>query len=280
MRPFLVIARLTFRESTRRKIVLTAIILGTIFLLVFSIGFHLIVQSTIFNDNESARNMIQVERNNGIFLAGIYAVSFLSIAMAALLAADTLAGEITSGTIQTVVTKPIHRSDVVLGKWIGFAGLLGAYQLLMSGGIALSVYLQSGYVAPNVVSGILLIYLESLLIMTIALMCSSILSALATGAVVFGLWGLSFIGGWVEQIGAALQSNTAIQVGIVSSLLIPSEALWRRAAYQMQSPISGMLGMSPFGTISVPSPAMIIYAVIYLIVAFLITLRIFGKRDL
>ncbi len=280
MRPFLVIARLTFRESSRRKIVLTAVILGLIFLLVFSIGFHLVVQSTIYNSNESVVNMIRVERNNGLLLAGLYAVSFLSIAMAALLAADTLAGEITSGTIQTVVTKPIHRSDVVLGKWLGFAGLLGAYQLLMGGGVFLSVFLQTGYAAPNFISGILLIYLESLLIMTIALMCSSILSALATGAVVFGLWGLSFIGGWVEQIGAALQSQTAVQVGIVSSLLIPSEVLWRRAAYDMQSPISGMLGMSPFGTLSVPSPAMIIYAIIYLIAAFLITLRIFGKRDL
>jgi ABC-2 type transport system permease protein len=43
--------------------------------------------------------------------------------MATLLGADTLAGEINSGTIQVIVTKPIRRSDVVFGKWLGFAGL-------------------------------------------------------------------------------------------------------------------------------------------------------------
>ena len=85
--------------------------------------------------------------------------------------------------------------------------------------------------------------------MTVALLCSSRLSALATGAVVFGLYGLAFIGGWVEQIGSVLQNQTAINVGIVSSLIIPSEALWRRAAYEMQSPLSGALGMSPFGDV-------------------------------
>ena len=37
-------------------------------------------------------------------------------AMGALLSADTLAGEISSGSIQTIVTKPLRRSDVVLGK--------------------------------------------------------------------------------------------------------------------------------------------------------------------
>ena len=116
--------------------------------------------------------------------------------------------------------------------------------------------------------------------MTISLSCSSFLSGLATGGVVFGLYGLSFIGGWVEQIGALMQNDTAIQVGIVTSLIIPSEALWRRAAFEMQSPISAALGMSPFGTTSVPSPLMIGYAAIYLALALMTAVSIFKHRDL
>ena len=42
MNPTLIIARLTFREAVRRKIVLTAILLGVGFLIVYSIGFHLL----------------------------------------------------------------------------------------------------------------------------------------------------------------------------------------------------------------------------------------------
>jgi len=111
-------------------------------------------------------------------------------------------------------------------------------------------------------------------------MCSSRLSALATGAVVFGLYGLAFIGGWVEQFGSLFQSQAAINIGIITSLIIPSESLWRRAAYEMQSPLSGVLGISPFGTISVPSILMIVYAVVYLVAATALALRNFNRRDL
>ena len=280
MSSIFIFARLTFREAVRRKIVLTAIILGACFLVIYSIGFHLLINQI---RQVSPTNVTDIASNEGhslLFLMGLYAVTFLSIAMAALISADTLAGEINSGTIQSVVTKPIRRSDVVIGKWLGFAALLGLYVLLMAGGIVLSLWLQSGYLAPHLVAGIALIYMESLLIMSVALMCSSRMSALATGAVVFGLYGMAFIGGWVEQFGSLFQSQTAINIGIITSLIIPSESLWRRAAYEMQSPLSGVLGISPFGTISVPSILMIVYAVVYLVVVTIVALRTFNKRDL
>jgi Cu-processing system permease protein len=283
MKNIRVLARMTFREAMRRRMVLTGLVLGVCFLIIFSIGFHMInaaAYQASSRAGETAGQVIQKEGINVLLLAGLYAVTFLSIAMGALLGADTLAGEINSGTIQTIVTKPVRRSDVVFGKWLGFAGLLGLYVILMAGGTVLSVWLQSGYTAPNLLAGLVLIYLESLLIMTVSLTMSSFLSGLATGGVVFGLYGLAFIGGWIEQIGSILQNQTAIKVGIVTSLIIPSEALWRRAAYEMQSPLAGSLGVSPFGTISVPSPLMIGYAILYLFVALWIGVNIFQNRDL
>ncbi len=216
-----IIARMTFREAIRRRIVLTGLILGLIFLLIFSIGFRMIYSAIMIEASEGGGNamsrVFQAEASNFLLMAGLYAVAFLSVAMGALLSADTLAGEISSGTIQTIVTKPLRRSDVVIGKWLGFAGLLGLYSLLMSGGTVLSVYLQSGYLPDNLLAGLLLIYLEALVVMTVALACSSAMPALATGGLVFGLYGLAFIGGWIEQIGAIFRNETAVQVGIVSS---------------------------------------------------------------
>ncbi len=278
-----VIARMTFREAIRRRIVLTGLVLGIIFLVIFSIGFHLIY-GAITAENAAGSNIrtqiFQAEASNFLLLAGLYAVAFLSVAMGALLSADTLAGEISSGTIQTLVTKPLRRSDVVIGKWLGFAGLLGLYSLLMSGGTVLSVYLQSSYVPDNLLTGLALIYLEAVLVMTVALACSSAMPALATGGLVFGLYGLAFIGGWIEQIGAIFANQTAVQVGIVSSLIIPTEALWRRAIYSMQSPLSSALQMTPFSTLSVPSALMIVYAFIYLLVMLWIAVTTFQRRDI
>ena len=283
MKTISVLARMTFREAIRRRMVLTGLVLGVCFLIIFSIGFHMInaaAYEATSRAGETAGRVLQKEGVNVLLLAGLYAVAFLSIAMGALLGADTLAGEITSGTIQTVVTKPVRRSDVIFGKWLGFAGLLGLYILLMAGGTVLSVWIQSGYTPLHLPEGLVLIYLESLLIMTVSLTLSSALSGLATGGVVFGLYGLAFIGGWIEQFGSLLNNQTAIKVGIVTSLIIPSEALWRRASYEMQTPLSNALGMTPFSAISVPSVLMIVYAILYLLVSLGVAINIFQNRDL
>jgi ABC-type transport system involved in multi-copper enzyme maturation permease subunit len=279
-----VLARMTFQEAIRRRIVLTGLVLGILFLIVFSMGFRFIsvevAREEALDAGGPASNIMLAEMSNFLLQAGLYACTFLSVALGALLGADTLAGEITSGTIQTVVSKPIRRSDVVLGKWLGFAALLALYVLLMTGGTALSVFLQQSYVAPNFLVGILLIFLEAVLIMTISLACSSALSGLATGAVVFGLYGLAFIGGWIEQIGSIIQNATAVQVGIITSLIIPTESLWRRASYEMQGPFSAAMGISPFSSVSIPSGLMVGYALFYLVMALVLANAVFSRRDL
>ena len=285
MSPIGILAKLTFRETMRRRIMLAGLVLGILFLVIYSLGLHFILTqvNSVAEANVPsgvAKTILSVESMNGFLMAGLYAVTFLSIAMAALLGADTLAGEINSGTIQTIATKPIRRADIVLGKWLGFAGLLGAYVLLMGGGVVLSMFLQTGYTPDNLSSGLLLIYMESVLIMTITLMCSAAFPALATGGIVFGLYGLSFIGGWIEQIGAAIHNPTAVKIGIITSLIIPSESLWRRAAFEMQTPLAGVLGVSPFGATSVPSALMVVYAGLYLVITLILSIRIFQKRDL
>ena len=283
MKKIWILARMTFHEAIRRRIVLTGLVLGILFLVIFSVGSRMIsreVASEGENRPAMMARVMQNEMSSFMLNAGLYAVAFLSVAMGALLSADALAGEISSGTIQTVLTKPIRRSDVVLGKWLGFAGLLALYLLLMAGGAVLIVFLQSGYIPQNILTALLLMYLESLLVMTFALMCSSAMPGLATGGTVFGLYGLAFIGGWIEQIGAIFNNHTAVQVGIVTSLLFPTEAIWRRAAFEMQTSLATILQMSPFTTLSVPSMVMVTYAIMYLLSTLAIAVRIFQNRDI
>jgi len=274
-----IIARLTFREAVRRKIVLTGFLLGVAFILLFSVGFYYINQERLTNN--AFQSPITADAfYNTITLTGLYVVNFLMVVMAALVAADTLAGEISTGTIQSLAAKPLRRSEIVLGKWLGFAILLALYVLLMAGGILLSTSLQSGYRMPNMLVGLALMYLAALVVMTITIACSSRLSTLATGGLVIGLYGLAFVGSWVEQIGSVMNSPAAVQVGIVSSLLMPSEAIWRRAAHEMTAPLSRMIAFGPFSTASVPSNAMLIYSGVYLLAALWVAVRQFNRRDL
>jgi Cu-processing system permease protein len=280
MNPVVVIARLTFQEAIRRKIVLAALLLGIAFLVIFDLGFHFIQAD--FNNRSQATPPARFanEAYNVLSLAGMYVVNFLCIAIGALITADTLAGEIQSGTIQATMTKPIPRSAVVLGKWVGQAVLLFLYLTLMGGGVILSVRVLSGYAVPNWLGGLGMIYFNSLIIMTLTLAFSSTLSTLATGGAVFGAFGLAFIGGWVERVGTFMQNSTAINLGILSSLILPSEAMWNKAAGLMTSPLANITGITPFTAAAQPSTLMIVYAFLYLLLVLVIAIRRFGARDL
>ncbi len=275
----IIIARLTFREAGRRKILLAALLLGLIYLAIYGAGFYYV-------DLETRRSQIGpgiIELNqirNFLFMAGLYVVNFLTVMMAVLTSVDTLSGEIASGTIHTLVSKPLQRWEIVFGKWLGFAGMLTLYLLLMAGGTTGLVYLISGYIAPNVLSGLVLLWMNAVLLLGVSLAGGAVLSTLANGVLVFGMYGIAFIGGWIEQIGSFIQNQTAVNVGIISSLIIPSEALWKRAAFEMQSPLVSALGFSPFTAASMPSQIMILYGLMYAVLALLLAIRLFNRRDL
>lgn len=272
------IAKLTFREAARRKILIAAFLLGLAFLIVYGIGFYYINKEI---GNTVGRNPLENnEIRNFLFMAGMYVVNFLVVIMAVLTSIATLSGEISTGTIQTLVAKPLQRWEIVLGKWLGFTLMLVLYLLLMAGGTMALVYLISGYAAPNTLRSFLFLWLNALLLLSVSLLGGSVLSTLANGVLVFGLYSLAFIGGWIEHIGSYLNNQTAINIGIISSLIIPSEALWKRAAHEMSSPLARTIGFSPFSSPSVPSTVMVWYAVGYMLVALFLAIRFFSQRDL
>jgi ABC-type transport system involved in multi-copper enzyme maturation permease subunit len=275
----LVIARLTFREAGRRKILLAAFLLGLVYLVIYGLGFYYVDQDV--NSSQFGPGILELNQiHNFLFMAGLYVVNFLTVMMAVLTSVDTLSGEIASGTIHTLVSKPVQRWEIVFGKWLGFAGMLTLYLLLMAGGTIGLVYFISGYVAPNVLRGMGLLWTNAVLLLGVSLAGGAMLSTLANGVLVFGMFGIAFVGGWIEQIGSFIQNQTAVNVGIISSLLIPSEALWKRAAFEMQSPLVSALGFSPFTSASMPSTAMVLYGVVYAVLALLLAVIFFNRRDL
>ena len=146
------------------------------------------------------------------------------------------------------------------------------------------VFLRSGYIAPHPIRGLGFIWLNALILLTVSFLGGTRLSTLANGVMVFGLYGIAFIGGWIEQIGTFMTnisaSQAAINIGVISSLILPSEALWKRAVYEIQSPLVTTLGFSPWTGQTYPSTIMIVYSIIYLIIMFALAVRFFHLRDL
>jgi Cu-processing system permease protein len=279
MRTIRIIAGLTFREAARRKILLAALAMGGAFLAVFAIGFYYANLDLARNAGHMTGFAVR-ETRAVMVIAGLYVVNFLAVAMSALISLDTLSGEIQSGAIQTLVAKPVRRWQIVVGKWLGFAGIMTLYVLLMGGGVIGAGYAISGSQPRTLLLGFTLIWLNGMLMLSVSFFGGSRLSTLANGVLAFGLYGIAFVGGWVEQFGAIARKQAAVNVGIVASLIFPSDALWRRAAFEMQSPLMSAIGISPFSSMYPPNATMIVYAALYALVALALAVRAFSRRDL
>lgn len=281
----LTITNLTFREAWRKKIFWVALALGLAFIILFGIGFHFILQEALQTNPDRPRslaaNNVMRSQLSGVFLLlGLYAINFLIVMMSALTSAGAISGEISSHTIQTIATKPIRRWEIVAGKLLGQSIMLIFYVIFMAGGLILEVNLMTGYLPPNIVPGLALMMLEGLVVLSITTLGGTIFSTMANGVLVFMLYGIAFAGSWVEQIGAALDSATAVQVGVVAGLIMPSETLWRMASIQMQSRVISAVEFPLVTAYSQPSEAMSVYALLYIAILFGVAIRQFGKRDL
>jgi ABC-type transport system involved in multi-copper enzyme maturation permease subunit len=275
----LTITWLTFHEAWRRRMVQVALVLGVAFVLLYGGGLALIVQE-IRTDPEFTDSGVGLSFGyNLLTMAGFYVVHFLTVMLAIFASVDTISGEIASHTIQTIVTKPIRRWQVLAGKWLGYALMMAVYIGMLTGGILLSLYLVIGYMPPNPLQGALLLLIEALVLVSLSLLCGTRVSTLTNGVLLFMLYGIAFIGSYVEQFGSLLHSQAAVRVGIVTSLLLPVEVLWRRILYVLQPSILRQLP-SPFMSNSVPSAAMVVYAMIYAAVALAFAIRSFNRREL
>jgi ABC-type transport system involved in multi-copper enzyme maturation permease subunit len=278
LRSVVVIARLTFAEAVRRKVIVATGLCGLAFLVLFAIGFHFVVR-----DLGVAVLANRVKRT-GILtfftLAGLYATNFLTLMTAVLLPIDTLSGEIASGVMQTIASKPVRRSAIVLGKWLAFCGVIAGYLALLAGGVLTIVWLRARVALPDLHIGLPLMLLEAIVMLTLSIAGGARFSTVTNGIVAFGFYGVAFLGGWVEQIGTFAGNETARTIGTVASLIMPSESMWQLASHHFQPPFIRGLGAGPFQVGAVPTPAMVWWAVGYVVVVLAIGLRRFATRAL
>jgi ABC-type transport system involved in multi-copper enzyme maturation permease subunit len=272
-----IMAGVTFREAARKKILWMALAAGLAFLALFATGMHYQLKDLRAS---GVRPILLKQIPATMLMVGMYAIDLLTVLMTVLVSVDTLSGEIASGTIQAVATKPVPRWQILLGKWLGFVAMMTFYLALLFGGINVITYAMAQVTARHVPQGFALMWLESVLLLSVTFLFGTRFSTLTNGVLALGLVGLAFLGGWIEQIGAITNTTKVVYVGIVASVIMPSEALWRRAAHEMQSPLADVLRVSPFSSASLPSATMVAYAGVYTALALLFAIRAFSKRDL
>jgi ABC-type transport system involved in multi-copper enzyme maturation permease subunit len=278
MPALLTIAHLTLYDARRRKMLSAAAVCGGLFLAVFWTISFLVAREMERNPPPFVQRQINLLM---LSLFGLYAANFFSVLLAALLPVDALSGEIDSGVMQTLASKPVRRSDIVLGKWLGFGAVTVTYFLVLAGGVMMATRLMAGYQQLNIGLAIPLMLLELVLLHTVSIAGGTRLGTVTNGIMTLGFYGVAFIGGWVEQLGTLGGIQSARTVGVAMSLFSPPDSMWRLAAYYMQPDILRSLGaVGPFAAASVPSALMVWWAAGFTAAMLLAALASFRTRQL
>ncbi len=278
MYSFLTIMQLTFLEMRRRRIVQIAVACGAGCLAVFAIAIYLVHHLAHPIRPQSllqVRIFLQLQT-----LAGMYAVNLMCVTVAVILPVDAISGEIASGVMQTLASKPVRRMQIVLGKWLVYWLMIAAYTATMVVGVVLLMRLITGFSQAHVAAAVGLITLQGTVLLSIVIAGGVRLSTVANGMIAFGFYSVAVVGGWIEQIGVMMGDSSARYIGTALSLVSPTDALWRRTVYLLQPPVMSQVSMTPFSPASVPSVAMIWWAAAFTVGAVVLAATWFERRSL
>jgi ABC-type transport system involved in multi-copper enzyme maturation permease subunit len=279
-RTVLTIARLTLQEAARRK-VLRALAGLTVLLLALSAwGFSRIAAE--FGGLTSGEARLAAATVLNLVMFGFSLIAALGTAF---LAGPTLSGEIESGTVLAMLARPVRRSAVLVGKWLGLVVFGAGFVAIAGFAQFLIVRATTGYWPPQPAGGLALLAAQTAVLLTLALLLSTAISPMASGVVAVGLFGATWIAGVVGGIGDSLGNEGVARVGDVSRMLLPTDGLWRGAMHAFQDPtLLSVLGPGfdgfPFLSEAPLTPAYLLWSALWTALVLGLAAMAFRRRDL
>lgn len=261
MNTALVIARNTISEALRRKVLNAFLMVGVaVIVLTFAFG------------QFAPRQEMTLIRGMGlgiITLAGIFITTILSI--------NLIPTEIERRTIYTILSKPVRRPEFLLGKWLGALGTIGINIVLMSLAFIIAVAAkQIGAEHPSnpleLLKGVLMIYMQMLLLCSLAMFFSVFLSPLVNFFLTLSLFIIGNLSTFTQDL--AKNANNFVVKGFftVVHYLVPNFG-----NFQYTNPL-----VNP--EVQVKSEALFltqntIYALVYAAVLMILAILIFDRRE-
>src|SRR4051812_38857396 len=232
-RTVLTLAGLTLREASRRKVLRALAALTLVLLVLSGWGFAKLAGESDFGSLTSGEARLVASQVLNLVMFGLSLIAALGTAF---LAGPTLSGEIESGIVHAVLARPVRRSAVLLGKWLGLVVFGSGFVVLAGLALCVVVRITVDYWPPEPAVALALLAAQTVVLLTLALLLSTVISPMASGVVTVGLFGATWIAGVVGGIGQALGNDGVARVGTVSRVLLPTDGLWRGAMHAFQDP--------------------------------------------
>jgi ABC-type transport system involved in multi-copper enzyme maturation permease subunit len=169
------LARLSMKETIRSKTMIAGLAVSLLYLAVVPVLSSSSSGTTIIGSTDqgaAARDFLNFALNG---------LNFIAMIMAIFTTLGAIYSEVERGTMLAVVTKPVTRWQIIIGKWLGHVIMMGGYVTLMGFMLLLTVTLDSGIVITEFFPAIGLICLNVIAMVSVTLSLSTFLPVTANG---------------------------------------------------------------------------------------------------
>ena len=182
---FLIIAKNTFKEVIRDKI-----LYNILFFAILIIGFSVLLGKLSLGEQ---LKMIKDMGLSCISLFGTIIAIFVGISL--------VFKEIDKKTIYTIIAKPVSRKQFLLGKFLGLILVLLINVLIMSAGVLLVILGISGTFEWNLLNAIFLIFIELMVITSIAVLFSTFSTPFLSGIFTLAFFIIGHLSEDIKKLG-------------------------------------------------------------------------------
>lgn len=184
MNKILTIARITVKRELRNKMVY--ILLAIAFLFIF------MARGCTAGKITFEKMLLRPDQiiNIGIVIA-FNGILFWGLSLCGLLAMNTIPRELAEETVVLTLTKPIKRSWFLLGKFLGVLFIVFINLMMLSIGFLLFLYLRTGVVNLSIFSGLMVAFLNFVLIISLIFLLSLLLPRVISALLTLSIYVIS-----------------------------------------------------------------------------------------
>jgi ABC-type transport system involved in multi-copper enzyme maturation permease subunit len=245
------IARLTIVESIRRRIVIVLAALSVASVLLTTLGVDRLV--TLARGNGANDLAIQIGVSQILILIA-FMFSFVLAMTAAFLGAPAIAADLESGVLAAILARPVRRSDVVIGRWLGLVVVVTAYTAASSLLEIAAVDAVSGSAPPHPLLAVIFLAAQAIVLLTLGLALGTRLGAVASGAICVVAFGLAWMAGVFAGVGAIFDVGPLVRAAEASRWILPSDGLWRGTIWALEPTILAQAAQNRIGPTAAANP--------------------------
>lgn len=202
----LAVAHNTFRETVRDKVLYVLLFFAAITVL----GSKILGWISIGQDIKIVKDI------------SLAAISVFGALIAIFVGASLVYKEIDKRTIYTIISRPMHRYEFVLGKYLGLAFLLALVTIVMTAVASGYIFVLGGRLDGVFFMAVLLIFCELLLVTALAVLMSSVTSPILGAIIVFSLYVAGHATGILVDLPAHFDDTWAEKVLHLLYYIIPN----------------------------------------------------------